>query len=123
MVGPEERRDLINRLGSESISALGTVLKCAASLLGLVIVAAGPWAILSETGPTADAATNKPATAQPQRALPDSEAESKRVFDERRRRYIEAHPDSQVASRREPTVRWQAEAYSDPGFQAWHIER
>jgi len=84
MQGAEERRRLMSRLGSESISPLGAVLKCAAGVLVLVVIAAGPWAFLSASGPTA-AIGEHPAT-----RADTTLAESKRIFDERRRAYESA---------------------------------
>jgi len=81
MIGAEERRWLISRLGSESITALGAVLKCAAGILVLVIVAAGPWAFLGAGGPTG---VNEGYRAPP---ADTALAESKRIFDERRMAY------------------------------------
>ena len=81
MIGAEERRWLMNRLGSESITALGAVLKCAAGILVLVIVAAGPWAFLGAGGPTGIIEGYRAPLADT--AL----AESKRIFNERRMAY------------------------------------
>jgi hypothetical protein len=53
MIGAEERRRLISRLGGDPVSPLGAVLKCAACILLLVLIAAGPWAFLSQGGPRA----------------------------------------------------------------------
>ena len=47
MLNAEERR----RLGEDSISPLGAVLKCITALLVLVSIAAGPWALLTAGGP------------------------------------------------------------------------
>ena len=81
MQSAEERRRLMERLGSESITPLGAVLKCAACILVLVIIAAGPLAFLSAGGPTA-ASRDHPAS-----KAGAAQAESKRIFDERRRVY------------------------------------
>jgi len=78
MQSAEERRRLMDRLGTESISPLGAILKCVAGVLVLVGIAAGPWTFLSAGGPTA-AKEGHPAP-QPDAAL----AESKRIFDGRR---------------------------------------
>ena len=90
MQSAAERRRLMERLGSESITPLGAVLKCAAGIFVLVIIAAGPWAFLSAGGPTA-AKEDHPAS-KADAAL----AESKRIFDERRSAY-EAGRDGDVA--------------------------
>jgi hypothetical protein len=81
MIGAEERRRLMARLGSDPVSPLGAVLKCVAGILVLVIIAAGPWAFLSAGGPTA-ASEGHPAS-----KVGAAQAESKRVFDERRRAF------------------------------------
>ena len=84
----EDRRRLMERLGSESVTALGAVLKCAAGIIVLVVVAAGPWAFLSAGGPTAvrEGHPASPADA----AL----TESKRIFDVRRMAYEAVRTDS-----------------------------
>jgi len=81
MIGAEERRKLMDRVGRDSISPLGAVLKCAACIVVLVIIAAGPWAFLSAGGPTA---ANK---GHPASRAGAAQVESKRVFDERRSAY------------------------------------
>lgn len=96
MQSAEERRQLMNRLGSESITPLGAVLKCAAGIAVLVVIAAGPWAFLSKVGPTV-ASDARPAT-----KLGAGPAESQRVFDERRREY-ESGRDGNVASASDAT--------------------
>ena len=78
MQSAAERRRLMERLGSESITPLGAVLKCAAGIFVLVIIAAGPWAFLSAGGPTA--AKERHPASKANAAL----AESKRIYDERR---------------------------------------
>lgn len=57
MQSAEERRRLMNRLGTVSITPLAALLKCAAGLVLLGIVAAGPWAFLATSGPEASAPT------------------------------------------------------------------
>ena len=47
MLNAVERR----RLGEDSISPLGAVLKCITALLVLVSIAASPWALLTAGGP------------------------------------------------------------------------
>jgi hypothetical protein len=118
MQSAEERRRLMNRLGSESITPLGAVLKCAAGVLVLVILAAGPWAFLSVAGPAAVPAADEPAVARANRPLPPSIAESKRVFDERRGRYVEAHPASHAGHEGIAAALRQSDAQSNPGYQA-----
>lgn len=91
MQSAEERRRLMNRLGSESITPLGASLKCAAGVLVLVLIAAGPWAFVSTSGPTA---ANE---AHPASKLGTAPAESKRIFDERRRAH-DTDRDGNVAT-------------------------
>lgn len=90
MQSAEERRKLMSRLGSESLSPLGVVLKCAAGVFVLVIIAAGPWAFLSASGPTAAIEE------QPAPRFGPALAESKRIFDERRRIYETARQSETV---------------------------
>jgi hypothetical protein len=78
----------MERLGSESVTALGVVLKCAAGIVVLVVIAAGPWAFLGAGGPTG-VNEGHPAP-QADAAL----AESKRIFDERRMAYEAARSGS-----------------------------
>lgn len=87
MIGAEERRRLMKREGCDSIGPLGTVLKCAAVIAILVVIAAGPWMFLSASGPTVAATAGEHARPQAGTVLPHTLAESKRVFDERRQRY------------------------------------
>ena len=89
MQSAEERRRLMKQFESERLYRLGAVLKCAAGILVLVIIAAGPWAFLSAGGPTA--ASGDHSASKAGAAL----AESKRVFDERRKVY-EADRDGDV---------------------------
>lgn len=96
MQSAEERRRLMSKLGSESITPLGAILKCAAGILVLVIIAAGPWAFLSSGGPTA---ANE---AHPASKVGAAQAEGKRVFDERRRAYEDVR-DGGVANARDAT--------------------
>lgn len=77
MIGAEEKRKLMSQMTNEPIYPLIAVLKCLAALIVLVIIAAGPWAFL---------ATNNPSGTESRHPQPDASlAESKRVFDERRR--------------------------------------
>ena len=94
MQSAEERCRLMSQLGSESITPLGAVLKCAAGILVLVIIAAGPWAFLSVSGPTVAPAAGEQTAVQANRPVPSNLAESKRVFDERRERYLASRQDA-----------------------------
>lgn len=71
MQSAEKRRRLVNQMGSESVTPLGAVLKCAAGILVLVIIAAGPWMFLSTGGNTPIPAAAEQAAAQSNR-LPSS---------------------------------------------------
>jgi hypothetical protein len=114
MIGVEERRRLINRLGGEFHSPLWTVLKCVMGIALIIAGVAGPWAVLTSTGPIAPGGGQ--AMAVPERALAPGVAESKRVFDERRQRYAKGHPEPAVAAQHSETGT-QVDSYSDPGFQ------
>jgi len=99
MISAEERRWLMSRLGSESDTGVGVVLKCAAGILVLVIVAAGPWALLSAGGPTA-ANQRQPA---PQAS---AEVESRPILEERRQSHeaVQGVADASKAAHRSPAV-------------------
>jgi len=84
MQSTEERRRLLERHGGEQHGPLAAVLRCAAGLLALVVIAAGPWVVLTaESGRTADSQSAYNAA----KAYPNSMEESRRVFEERRLRY------------------------------------
>lgn len=100
MQSAAERRRLMERLGSESITPLGAVLKCAAGIFVLVIIAAGPWAFLSAAGPTA--ANERHPAPKANAAL----AENQRIFDERRKSYEAVQTD--VADASNAPQRWPA---------------
>lgn len=78
----EERRRLLERYGGDEPAPLAAVLKCAAGILILVVVAAGPWVVLSAG--TQGSTDGRPVY-RASRAHSDSMAESRRVFEERRR--------------------------------------
>jgi hypothetical protein len=84
MIGAEEKRRLMERVGRDSIGPLGAVLKCAAGLAILVLIATGPWAFFNASGPTVTATAGEHAAPQAGTVRPRTLAESKRVFDERR---------------------------------------
>lgn len=87
MQSAEERRRLMNHLDGESISPIWVVLRCAAGILALAVVAAGPWVLLSASGPAIVPAAGEQTATRANRPVPSNLAESKRVFDERRERY------------------------------------
>lgn len=94
LIGAEEKRRLMERVGRDSIGPLGAVLKCAAGILVLVVIAAGPWVFLSASGPTVAATAGDHTRGQAGTVLPRTLAESKRVFDERRQRYEAGRQDN-----------------------------
>jgi hypothetical protein len=122
MIGAEEKRKLMARMADEPARPLAAVLKCAAGVLVLVIIAAGPWAFVSSGGHTAAPAAGGQAASQPERALPRSVAESKRVFDERRQRLVEASSHTQAEPENGAAVLGQVDSNSDPGFQVTRIQ-
>ncbi|HKA42658.1 MAG TPA: hypothetical protein VKF40_11775 [Burkholderiales bacterium] len=83
MESAEARRRLRNRYGDGEPRPLVTVLKCLAGLLALVAIGSSPWLILGSGGGSHVSGQPAPRLA---RTLPSSMAESKRAFDERRRR-------------------------------------
>ena len=87
MIGSEERRRLMERQARDESSPLGAVLKCAAGLLVLVVVAAGSWALLG-----AGSATTAATVAQPAPEAEASMAQGKRAFDERRESARQGRP-------------------------------
>jgi len=80
MIGAEEKRKLMSRFESEEIVPLIAVLKCLAAIVVLFVIAAGPWAFLA-------GGNFSGADVQTAAQLDQSLAESKRVFDERRRAF------------------------------------
>jgi hypothetical protein len=113
MITGREVRGLIRAMQDELSVRTGIVLKCAV-MLAMVFGLA--WiGVLSEpsTGPGSPAAAAK-------MIPPQSESFSRRVFEERRERYIEAHPDSHVA--RETASLQQKDANSDGGYFAGRSE-
>ena len=79
MQSTEDRRRLQGRYADEQVRPLVAVLKCAAGIATLFIVAAGPWVVLSAGGggmPAGKAVA----------AYPNSMDESRRVYEERRQR-------------------------------------
>jgi len=111
-------------------------IACAAALLILAGLA-GMDLLETETGPAGNvypsgtpAAHASPAppahvgksdARAPYRPQLEAEAQSKQVFHERRRRYIEAYPDSHVA-RQMGEVAPQRDAFSDGGYAAYSNE-
>jgi hypothetical protein len=68
MLSTEERNKLVSRLDGEPVTPLGAVLKCAAGILVLVVIAAGPWIFLSASGPMAVAGAGEHADLWTERA-------------------------------------------------------
>lgn len=82
MMEAEERRKLISRYCGESSGPLTVVLRCAAALIVLVIMAAGPWAFLGAGGTTA--ATGAQPASKPAAATAASKRESRRTHESAR---------------------------------------
>lgn len=83
MQSAEERRRLLERYGAKQPSPLGAVLKCAAGLLALVAITGGPWPL---RGAERQGAPDRGTSFKAARAMPRSLAESRRLYEERRRR-------------------------------------
>jgi len=98
MLSTVEKDRLLSRFDRNPPSPLAALLKCAAGILALVIVAAGPWMFLSASGPTAAPAAGEQTASQADRPVPSNLAESKRVFDERRERYEAARQATAAAA-------------------------
>lgn len=87
MQSAEERRRLLSRFDGDSLSPFVALLICAAGILALVVVTAGPWLVLNAGGSTSVATVGGHADPRASKVLPHTLAESKRVFDERRQNY------------------------------------
>ena len=84
MQSTDERQQLLKRYGGDQPAPLTAVLKCAAGILTLVAVAAGPWLVLSAgSGASVDGHLAYGSA----RGFPNSMAESRRVWEERRQRH------------------------------------
>ena len=81
MQSVQDVRRLRSQYFRELARPLATVTKCAAGLMTLFVVAAGPWMILTADGPGIPGDAAQAAT-----VYPSSVAESRRVFEERRQR-------------------------------------
>jgi hypothetical protein len=83
MQSTEDRRRLLGQHTEAPITPLMAVLRCAAGIATLFVVAAGPWVVLSAgrdaTG--AESSARKSAVQHP-----DSMEASRRVYEERRQR-------------------------------------
>ena len=93
MLSTDEKNRLLSQFDRDPPSPLAALLKCAAGILALFIVAAGPWLVLTAASPNGYGQAAKRDVPQARAVIPPSLAESKRVFDERRRHY-EAIPRS-----------------------------
>jgi len=138
----EERRKLMQEFKHEPAYVVAVILKCAAGLLIIAGVAlfgakteldqnASPKSepVVSEKVSEPLVAEGVPSretrpsnvqrpSASPYRPQFQVEPYSKQVFDERRRRYIEAYPDSYVARQMGTTAR-QKDTSSDGGYMAY----
>jgi hypothetical protein len=113
MMTGHEVRGLLQAMQAELNVRISTVFKCA---LMLALVFGLMWGG-SSSEPLADHGTS-PAVAKITTAA--SESYSRKVFAERRQRYIEVNPDSHVA--REAASLQQKDANSDGGYFAGHSE-
>ena len=93
-MGPAERERLVNHFHRDEPNVFPAVLSCVAGIFGLVMVAAGPWLLV--TSPAASVASGEPAV-QAARVSPAVE-ESRRVFDERRQRLEAGQGGTQSAA-------------------------
>ena len=81
MQSAKDIRRLTAQYSSPSAPPIVAVLKCAAGLVTLLVMAAGPWIVLTTNGPGVPEYASQPAATSP-----NSIAESRRVFEERRQR-------------------------------------
>ena len=79
----EDRCRLQGWYGDGHPRPLAAVLKCAAGIVTLFVVAAGPWVVLSAGGKGTPA---EHAVGEAAVAFPNSTEESRRVYEERRER-------------------------------------
>lgn len=106
-----EKEKLLQELRDEAYWPLGVVLKCACGLLALVVMGlVGGAQVENVPGSFGVAGANR-SLHSPERP---PMAEARRVFNERRARYIKAYPDSYVA--REAALTQAADANSDGGY-------
>lgn len=83
MQNAEERQRLLKWYGGEQPAPIAALLKCAAGIVTLIAIAAGPWLVLSAgSGALADGRPGYDSA----RGFPSSVAESKRIYEERRQR-------------------------------------
>jgi hypothetical protein len=114
MQSAEERCKLLERYGGEQPGPLVAVLKSAVGILALVAIAAGPWLLVSSDGGTAAGTPPTSGTAMP---YPNSMAESKRIFDERRQRH-EARMASTPPAQGGAALAQELEARTSPGSES-----
>ena len=113
MMTRREVRGLVHAMKDELNVRIGTVIKCAVML---VLVFGLLW-IGKSSEPLATQSSIAEAAAM---APPKNESSSRRLFEERRQRYIEANPDSRVA--REAAPLQQKDAHADGGYFAGRAE-
>jgi hypothetical protein len=70
VLSTEERRRLTIDLDKDPINPLAVIAKCIAALLLLVIIAAGPWVLMTAGGPKSTGAER--ASAQVEQAAAES---------------------------------------------------
>jgi hypothetical protein len=84
MQNAEERQRLLKQYGGDQPAPLTALLKCAGGILTLLAIAAGPWLVLSAgSGALADGHPEHVSA----RGFPNSMAESRRIYEERRQRH------------------------------------
>src|ERR1700704_3029338 len=91
MQSAEDKRRLMKEFDMGPLNPLVAVLKCAAGIVALIAIAAGPWLLLAPGG---GSTATEPPPAKMAASFPNSMAESKRIFDERRQRHETRAPDT-----------------------------
>jgi hypothetical protein len=94
MQSAEDRRRLQGRYPDEEIRPVAALLKCAAGIVTLFAVAAGPWVVLSmdRAGTAAQHSAQKPVA-----AVPNSMEQSRRVYEERHQRALGKQENTKAA--------------------------
>lgn len=109
MLGTDEKNRLLSRFDGDPPSPLAALLKCAGGILALVMVAAGPWLVLTAGSPNSYDQAAERDVPPAGTVVPASVAESKRVFDERRQHHeaarkinVQAVSSAAASSQAEP---------------------
>ena len=96
MQSAKDIRRLTAQYSDEPSGPVVAVLKCAAGLVTLLFMAAGPWIVLTTDGARVPAYVSQPAAASA-----SSMAESRRVFEERRQQAQGAQETAKAALNRD----------------------